>query len=108
TLHSIAVVVITIALSYFTLVFGELVPKRVAMKDPDKVSLTISGVISFISKFFNPMVWLLTKSTNGILRLLRIDPNAIEEVVTEEDIRMMVDQGSEGGAINPSEQEMIH
>ncbi len=108
TLDSIAVVAITIILSYFTLIFGELVPKRVAMKNPDKVSLAISGFISFISKIFSPIVWFLTKSTNAILRLIGIDPNEEIEEVTEEDIRMMVDQGSEKGSINPSEKQMIH
>lgn len=104
TLNTISVIVITLILSYFTLVFGELVPKRVAMKNPEKVSLAISGLILLISKVFSPVVWFLTKSTNAILRLIGIDPFADDDEVTEEDIRMMVDQGS----INPSEQEMIH
>ncbi len=108
TLDTIAVVFITIILSYFTLVFGELVPKRIAMKDPEKVSLMISGLVTFVSKAFSPLVWLLTKSTNGVLRLIGIDPHALEENITEEDFRMLVDQGRLRGSINPSEQEMIH
>lgn len=107
TLNSIAVVVITIILSYFTLVFGELVPKRVAMKKAESFALGISGLISFISKIFAPIVWLLTISTNGMLRLFGIDPNENEESVSEEEIRMMVDVGSEKGTIDEDESELI-
>ncbi|MBZ2175564.1 hemolysin family protein [Schnuerera sp. xch1] len=108
TLNTISVIVITLILSYFTLVFGELVPKRVAMKNPEKISLIISGIVLTVSKLFNPLVWLLTKSTNGVLHLIGIDPFADDNKVTEEDIRMMVDEGSVKGSINPNEQEMIH
>lgn len=106
-LNSISVVVITVLLAYATLVLGELVPKRVAMKNAERLALSLSGLLYFISKFFAPLVWLLTVSTNGILRLLGIDPNSTEDDVTEEDIRMMVDVGSEKGSINESEKEMI-
>ena len=99
TLDTISVILITIILSYFTLVFGELVPKRLA--------LGMSGLISAISKFFAPLVWLLTVSVNGVLRLLHVDPEGDEEEVSEEEIRMMVDAGSERGAIDPEEQSFI-
>ena len=65
---------ITLVLSYITLIFGELVPKRVAMRNAEKLSLAISGLMTFISKLFAPIVWLLTVSTNAVLRLLGIDP----------------------------------
>ena len=107
TLHAIAVVFITIVLSYFTLVFGELVPKRLAMKKAEKLALGMSALISSISKLFSPIVWLLTASTNGMLRLLGIDPNAEDEEVSEEEIRFMVDEGSEKGAIDHEEKEFI-
>ena len=106
-INSICVVLITIILSYLTLVFGELVPKRVAMKKAEKIALGISGIISFISVIFAPIVGLLTVSTNGILRLLGIDPNAEDDEVSEEEIRMMVDVGSEKGVIDDREKEMI-
>ena len=106
-LNSVSVVLITLLLSYITLVLGELVPKRVAMKNAERLALSLSGLLYFISKIFAPLVWLLTASTNGVLRLLRIDPNAADDEVTEEDIRMMVDVGSEKGSINESEKEMI-
>ncbi len=106
-INNISVVFITLLLSYFTLVLGELVPKRIAQRNPEGIALAISGLIITISNVFKPIVWLLTVSTNGILRLLRIDPNAEEESVTEENIRMMVDVGSEKGTIDNDEKEFI-
>ncbi len=106
-LDSIAVVLITLVLSFFTLVFGELVPKRLAMKNAEKLALALSALISFISKLFAPIVWLLTASTNGILRLCGIDINESDEEVTEDEIRMMVDAGSENGTIDNEEKELI-
>lgn len=106
-LNSVSVILITLILSYFTLVFGELVPKRVAMKKAESLALGISGLITFVSKLFAPIVWFLTISTNAILRLLGIDPNENEESVSEEEIRMMVDAGSEKGTIDEEEKELI-
>lgn len=106
-LNSISVILITLILSYFTLIFGELVPKRVAMKNSEKLALAVTGLISFISRLFAPIVWFLTLSTNAVLRLLGIDPNSDDDRVTEEEIRMMVDAGSEKGAIDETEKEMI-
>lgn len=107
TLNAIAVVLITIILSYFTLIFGELVPKRVAMRKAEALALGISALVSTIAKIFAPIVWFLTASTNGVLRLLGIDPNAEDEEVGEEEIRMMVDAGSEKGTIDHQEKEFI-
>ena len=107
TLNTIAVIVITIILSYVTLVFGELVPKRVAMKKTQQISLGVSGLISVSSKFFAPLVWLLTASTNLVLRILRIDPNGDDEEVSEEEIRMLVDVGGQKGIFDKTEQKMI-
>lgn len=106
-LDSISVVFITIVLSYFTLVFGELVPKQVAMRKAEPLALAMSGLISGISTVFAPIVGFLTLSTNGILRLLRIDPNASDDEVSEEEIRMMVDVGSEKGTIDDEERTFI-
>lgn len=107
TLDSIVVILITLILSYFTLVFGELVPKRVAMRKAERLALGMASMITFISKAFAPLVFLLTASTNLVLRLMRIDPDAADDDVSEEDIRMMVDAGSEKGAINSTEKEFI-
>ncbi len=106
-LDSIAVVLITIILSYFTLVFGELVPKQVAMKKAEPLALGLSGLISTIAKIFAPLVSFLTFSTNAILKLFGIDPNAEDDNVSEEEIRMMVDVGSENGTIDNDEREFI-
>ncbi len=107
TLDAIAVVVITLILSYFTLIFGELVPKRLAMKKSEPIAMGISGVLSGIAKLFSPIVWFLSVSTNLILRLCGIDPNEVEDEVSEEEIRMMVDVGSEKGTIDTQEKEFI-
>lgn len=106
-LDSIAVILITIILSYFTLVFGELVPKQVAMRKAEPLALAMSGLISTIAKAFEPIVSFLTFSTNSILRLMGIDPNAEDDEVSEEEIRMMVDVGSEKGIIDIAEKEFI-
>lgn len=106
-LDSVSVVFITIILSYFTLVFGELVPKQVAMRKAESLALGMSGLISAIATLFAPVVSFLTVSTNGILRLMGIDPNAEDEEVSEEEIRMLVDVGSEKGTIDHDEREFI-
>ena len=107
TLKTLCVIVITLALSYLTLVFGELVPKRIAMKRAESLALGMSGLISFISKLFAPLVWLLSASTNLTLRMLGIDPNEQDSTVTEEEIRMMIDAGSEKGTIDEDEKEIL-
>lgn len=107
TLDAIAVVVITLILSYFTLIFGELVPKRVAMRKTEELALGLSGLISAIAAVFAPIVCFLTFSTNTVLRLMGIDPNQEDDEVSEEEIRMMVDVGSEKGAIDHDEKEFI-
>ena len=94
-------VVITLILSYFTLIFGELVPKRIARKKSEQLALGMSGMISGISSLFKPLVWLLSVSTNGVLRLCGVNPEEEEERGSEEEIRMVVNQSSERGAIDP-------
>lgn len=105
--NTASVILITLILSYFTLILGELVPKRLAMKNAEKVALGISTMITFVAKLFAPVVWLLTISTNGILRLCGVDPNAQDEEVSEDEIRMMADAGSKKGVIDEEENEMI-
>lgn len=106
-LNTLTVVLITLILSFFTLVLGELVPKRVAMRNSEKLAIALSNVLYAMSKVFAPLVSLLSASTNGVLRLIGIDPHADDEEVSEEDIRMMVDAGSEQGAIDHDEKEFI-
>ena len=81
-IRTVSVVLITLLLSFVTLVFGELVPKRVAMRKSEKVALGMAGFLTGVSVIFAPIVWLLTKTTNGVLRLLRIDPDESDEEVT--------------------------
>ncbi len=107
TLDTISVIVITIILSYLTLIFGELVPKRVAMRKGEKIALAMSGLITVIAKIFAPIVWLLTVSTNGVLRLFGIDPNSESDEVSEEEIRMLLEEGKEKGVIDNDENEII-
>lgn len=106
-LKNICLVVITLILAYFNLVFGELVPKRIAMKKSEGMALGMSGMLYFVSKAFAPLVWLLTVSTNLVLRLFGMNPNEEEEAVTEEEIRMMLAEGNEKGTIPTEENEMI-
>ena len=107
TLNTIAVVVITIILSYFTLVLGELVPKRLAMNNPEKLSRAMAGMLRFVQVLFTPIVWVLTASTNGLLRLLGQNPNATDDQITEEEIRTMVDAGQKKGVIQSEKSDII-
>lgn len=107
-LRTIALVAITLVLSYFTLVFGELVPKRLAMKKAEPIAMLAVRPLIFLSAITHPVVRLLTWSTNLIVRLFGVDPNADDEEVTEEEIRMMVDVGEERGAIDETEKMMIN
>ena len=105
--HTLSVILITLIISYFTLIFGELVPKRVAMRKSEAVARFTCRVVALLATVMRPVIWLLTKSTNGVLRLVHIDPNQEDDEVSEEGIRMMVDIGEEKGAIQTGEKEMI-
>ena len=104
---NISIIVITIILSFFTLIFGELVPKRLAMKHYEKIAFATIGVIRAISIVTSPFVKLLTVCTNGVSKLFGVGENE-EESVTEEEIKMMVSQGQEKGTIKREEQELIN
>ncbi len=104
---SISIILITIILSFFTIVFGELVPKRLAMKHYEKISFATIGVIRIISVITAPFVKLLTVITNAISKIFGVGENE-EESVTEEEIKMMVDQGEEKGTIQEEEKELIN
>lgn len=104
---SVATFIITLVLSYFSLVFGELVPKKIAMQKSEQISFAIVSVLLVIGKLFKPFVVLLSASTNLVVRMFGIDPNSNDKTVTEEEILMMVDVGGEKGVIEKSEREMI-
>ncbi len=107
-LKTVSMLVITMILSYFTLVLGELVPKRLAMKKAEPIARFVAKPLNILSRLTAPFVKLLTASTNFFVRLFGVDPNAEEEQVTEEEIRLLVDVGEEKGTIHESEKEMIN
>ncbi len=106
-LDTISVIIITLVLSYFTLVLGELVPKRIAMKRSESIARAVSGLMIGMTTVLRPVIWLLTVSTNGVLRLCGIDPEDNAEEVSEEEIIMMLDEGEEAGSIESGEKELI-
>ncbi len=103
----VCVVLITIILAFFNIVFGELIPKRVAMNKAEGVAKGLAGVLSVVSVVFRPVVALLTVSTNGVLRLFGINPEDKGDEVTEEDILMMAQVSSESGNIEGEENQLI-
>lgn len=107
-ISGVSTVLITLITSYFSLVLGELAPKKIAMQKPEKVSFAVVPVLLFVSKVTKPFVKILSVSTNAVVRLFGLDPNADEEEVTEEEIRMMVDVGQEKGVIEDVQKEMIN
>lgn len=106
-IDTLSVIFITLILSFFTLVLGELVPKRLAMKNKEKLAELVCGIISAISVLLKPIIFLLTASTNGILRLFGVDPNEKEETVSEEDIVLMLDAGADEGTLRQDDIEYI-
>lgn len=106
-IHGVSIVLITLIMSYFSLVFGELAPKRMAMQKPEKIAYSVVGVLLVVKTVTAPFVKVLSASTNLVVKLCGFDPNANEESVTEEEIRMMVDVGQEKGVIENIQKEMI-
>ncbi len=105
--QTISIILITIILSFFTLIFGELVPKRLAMKNYEKIAFFSIGIIRAISIITAPFVKFLTFTTNAISKLFGVGEKE-EEIVTEEEIKMLVDQGEENGTIEEEEKELIN
>ncbi|MDR0539886.1 MAG: UDP-N-acetylmuramoyl-L-alanyl-D-glutamate--2,6-diaminopimelate ligase [Spirochaetaceae bacterium] len=106
-LQTAAVVAVTLVFSYISMVAGELFPKRLAMRKPEALAYRLSGFLWISAALFSPLVRILSGAVNGLLRLSGIDPNTPESTVTEEEIRLLVDEGSEHGAIAKHEKEMI-
>ena len=105
--NTVAVILVTLILSYFTLIFGELVPKRIAMKHKEKLANSVCGIISFLTSVLKPIIWFLTVSTNAVLRIVGIDPHEKEEPVSEEDIVLMLDAGADEGSLDHDDIEYI-
>lgn len=106
-LDTVSIILITLILTYLTVTLGELIPKQIGMRNAEKLALAMSGFIYAVSKLFAPLVWLLTSSANGILKLFGVDPQGDTSENTEEEIRMMADAGIEKGTIGQDEKEMI-
>lgn len=106
--YQISIIAVTIFLSYITLVLGELVPKRLALHNSQAIAMVAVKPILFVSKVTSPFVKILTFSTNMFVRLFGVDTDDIEEKVTEEEIRMMIDVGQENGVLDVTEKEMIN
>ena len=106
--QSISIIVITLLLSYFTLVFGELVPKRIALQKSEQMAMLSVRPIVFVFKFAKPFVKLLSLSTNVLLRVIGMSDTDLEEKVSREEIKSLVDAGEEYGVINQIEKEMIN
>ncbi|MBW7573085.1 hemolysin family protein [Caproiciproducens faecalis] len=106
-IYGVSTVLITVLLSYFSLVLGELVPKKIAMQRAEELSFKFIGILDGTSTVFKPFISFLSFSTNVVLKMLGFDPNASEETVTEEEILMMVDAGEEKGVIGETAKDMI-
>lgn len=106
-LNNIAVIIITLILTFMTIVFGELIPKRIAQQKSYEVAKACCGIIGVISVIFKPIILLISGTTNLILRMMKLKTEAEDEQVSEDDIRMMVDVGGESGSIEEDEKEMI-
>lgn len=96
---------IVVVVTYLTLILGELVPKRIGLSISEKVAKTVARPMLLLSAIGSPFVWLLAKSTSGIFNLLGI--SASENKVTEEEIKSMVQEGTEGGEVQPVEQDIV-
>ncbi len=107
-LVSVSLVLVTIIISFFSLVLGELAPKRIAMQCSEKISYKVVGVLLFIKTVCAPFIKVLSVCTNGVVKLLGFDPNATDNNVTEEEIRMLLNAGEETGVIEESQKEMIN
>lgn len=107
TLNTISVIVITIILSYVTLILGELVPKRIAMQKPYEIAKFTSGVVSAVATVMKPVIIFLSLSTNAVLKLLRMKTETEEESVTEEELKMMIELGGKKGVLDKDESDWI-
>ena len=107
-IEGISLIIVTIVISYFSLVLGELAPKRIGMQCAEKISFKVIGILLFIKSVMTPFIKILSVSTNAVVRVFGFDPNSNEEAVTEEEILMMVDAGEEKGVIEESQKEMIN
>jgi putative hemolysin len=103
---SIALFIVVLVITYFSIVLGEIVPKRIGLQNPERLAASLAGSMLFISRIFRPLVWFLTKSSDLVMRLLG-QKQSIEPPVTEEEILVQIDQGTQAGVIEETEQDMV-
>ncbi len=106
-IYNLSLVLVTLITSYVSIVLGELVPKQIALSNPDAFAKGVAGLLTFFDYFFKPITWLISKSSRLILRILRINPDDSIQIASEEEIRMLLDQGSKMGSIHSEESQMI-
>jgi putative hemolysin len=104
--HSTSLAIVVILITFFSMLIGELVPKRLALQNAEKIASNIAGLMSFIAALFHPVVWLLGKCSDLVLRLLGVKPSK-EPIVTEEEILVQLDQGTQAGVFEEAEQDMV-
>ena len=103
---TLALFIVVVLITFFSIVLGEIVPKRIGLQNPERIAATLSGPMFFISRIFKPLVWFLTKSSDAVMRLLGQKPS-VEPPVTEEEILVQIDQGTQAGVIEETEQDMV-
>ena len=104
--HSISVGLVVVVLTFFSLVLGELLPKRIGLNHPEKIAKAVAVPMKVISVITAPFIWLLTISTEFLLKLLMIKPSA-DGKVTEEEIKAIIKEGTEGGEVQEIEQDIV-
>ena len=104
--HSIAVGIVVVILTFFSLVLGELLPKRIGLNHPENIAKAVAVPMKIVSQITAPFIWLLTISTDGLLKLLNIKPTA-DGKVTEEEIKAIIKEGTEGGEVQEIEQDIV-
>jgi putative hemolysin len=104
--HTVGLATVVILITFFSMLVGELVPKRIALQNAEKIAANIAGLMSFISILFSPFVWLLAKSSDLVLRLLKVKPTK-QVPVTEEELQVLLDQGTQAGVFEEAEQDMV-
>jgi len=103
---SIGIAIAVLAITFFILIFGELVPRRLALHNPERVASMIAGPMSLFSRIFSPIVYVMSTATDLVLRLIGIKPN-LEPLITEEELQVLIDQGTQAGVFEESEQDMV-
>lgn len=103
---SVALGIVVIAITFVSIVLGELVPKRIALHNPERIAATLAAPMIVVSRLFKPFVWLLGRITDFVLKLMGIEPGT-EPPVTEEEIQLLIDQGTQAGVFEEAEHDMV-